>query len=45
MQFELILWAAQHEETAAPPEAVIAMERDRVGYIATIRQAWAESAA
>jgi DNA-binding HxlR family transcriptional regulator len=43
--FEMILWAAQHEETAAPPEEVKAMERDRAGYLAAIRQAWADSAA
>lgn len=39
--FEMILWAAQHEATAAPPEEVEAMERDRAGYLAAIRQAWA----
>ena len=42
--FEMILWAAQHEETAAPPEEVKAMERDRTGYLAVIREAWADSA-
>ena len=42
--FEIILWAAQHEETAAPPEEVKAMERERAGYLAAIRQAWADSA-
>jgi len=41
--FEMILWAAQHEETAAPPEEVEAMQRDRAGYLAAIRQAWADS--
>jgi DNA-binding HxlR family transcriptional regulator len=42
--FEMILWAAQHEETAAPPEEVKAMECDRTGYLAVIREAWADSA-
>src|SRR5688500_6555405 len=43
--FEMILWAAQHERTAAPPQEVEAMKRDRAGYLAAIRQAWADSAA
>jgi len=43
--FEMILWAAQHEKTAAAPKEVKAMERDRAGYLAAIRQAWADSAA
>jgi DNA-binding HxlR family transcriptional regulator len=42
--FEMILWAARHERTAAPPEEVGAMERDRAGYLAAIRQAWADPA-
>ncbi len=43
--FEMILWAAQHEATAAAPDEVEAMQRDRVGYLAAIRRAWAESTA
>jgi len=43
--FEMILWAAQHEETAAPPEEVKAMRQDRAGYLAAIRRAWADTAA
>jgi DNA-binding HxlR family transcriptional regulator len=43
--FEMIVWAAQHEATAASPEEVEAMQRDRAGYLAAIRQAWADSAA
>lgn len=39
--FEMILWAAQHEATAAPPHEVEEMLRDRAGYLASIRQAWA----
>src|SRR5258708_19686661 len=36
--FEMILWAAQHEETAALPEEVERMQRDRTGYLAANRQ-------
>jgi DNA-binding HxlR family transcriptional regulator len=38
--FEMILWAAQHEATAAPPEEVEEMLLNRAGYLASIRQAW-----
>ncbi|RYC14009.1 transcriptional regulator [Ciceribacter ferrooxidans] len=38
--FEMILWAAQHEATAAPPEEVEEMLRNRSGYLASVRQAW-----
>jgi DNA-binding HxlR family transcriptional regulator len=41
--YEMILWAAQHEATAAPPEEVEAMERDRDGYLAAIRRRWSGS--
>lgn len=37
---ELILWSAQHEETAAPPAVVRAMRADRVGFIANLRSRW-----
>lgn len=30
---EMIIWAADHEETAAPPELVEAMKRDRAAYL------------
>jgi DNA-binding HxlR family transcriptional regulator len=43
MLYEMILWAAQHEQTAAPPEEIDAMQRDRAGYLAAIRQTWADS--
>jgi DNA-binding HxlR family transcriptional regulator len=43
--FEMILWAARHEATAAPPDEVAAMQRDRAGYLAAIRKAWVDSAA
>src|SRR5258707_10869084 len=42
--FEMILWAAQHESTAAASEEVAAMEKDRDGYLAAIRQAWVDAA-
>lgn len=42
--YEMIIWAAQHEATAAPPGDVEAMKRDRAGYLAAIRQAWEKSA-
>ncbi len=43
MLYEMILWAAQHEDTAAPPEEIEAMQRDRAGYLAAIRQTWTDS--
>ncbi len=42
--YEMILWAAQHEATAAPLEEVEAMKRDRAGYLTAIRRAWTKSA-
>ena len=42
--FEMILWAAQHEATAAPPQEVEAMERDRDSYLSAIRARWLASA-
>ncbi len=42
--YEMILWAAQHEATAAPPEEIEAMEHDRDGYLAAIRRGWSGSA-
>lgn len=41
--FEMILWAAQHETTAAPPEEVEEMSRNRARYLASIRKAWASA--
>jgi DNA-binding HxlR family transcriptional regulator len=41
--YEMILWAAQHEATAAPQQEVEAMERDREGYLAGIRLVWSKS--
>jgi len=42
--YEMILWAAPHEATAAPPDEVEAMKRDRAGYLTAIHQAWTKSA-
>jgi DNA-binding HxlR family transcriptional regulator len=42
--YEMILWAAQHEATAAPPDEVEAMKRDRAAYLTAIHQAWTKSA-
>lgn len=43
MLVEMILWSAQHEETAAPPEIIERMKADRVGFIAGLRENWAKS--
>jgi DNA-binding HxlR family transcriptional regulator len=37
MLVEMILWSAQHEETAAPPEIIELMKADREGFIAGLR--------
>lgn len=37
---EMILWAAHHETTAAPPAVVRAMSKDRAGFIANLRARW-----
>lgn len=38
--FEMILWAAQHEKTAAPAAEIKAMKKDRAAYLLKIRRAW-----
>lgn len=43
MLVEMILWSAQHEETAAPPEIIERMKADREGFIAGLRENWAKS--
>lgn len=43
MLVEMILWSAQHEETAAPPEIIELMIADREGFIAGLRENWAKS--
>lgn len=37
---EIVIWAARHEETEAPPALVRQMESDRPGFIAGIRSRW-----
>lgn len=44
MLVEMILWSAQHEETAAPPEIIELMKADREGFIAGLRENWVKSA-
>lgn len=38
---ELIVWAAQYEDTAAPPELVIEMKTNRKRFIEGVRRRWA----
>lgn len=37
---EMIIWAARHEETAAPPGDVRRMTKERDAYLAEIRAKW-----
>lgn len=37
---EMIIWAARHEETAAPPSEVNRMAKERNAYLAEIRARW-----
>lgn len=37
---EMIIWAARHEETAAPPSEVRRMTKERDAYLAEIRAKW-----
>lgn len=37
---EMIIWAARHEETAAPPSEVRRMAKERDAYLAEIRAKW-----
>lgn len=39
---DMIVWAARHEETAAPGEVVREMVENREGFIARIRERWAQ---
>jgi DNA-binding HxlR family transcriptional regulator len=42
---EMIIWAARHETTAAPPALVREMERDRGKFVAGLRARWERSTA
>jgi DNA-binding HxlR family transcriptional regulator len=37
---EMILWAAEHEETSAHPEMIRAMRSDKAAFISQLRSAW-----
>jgi DNA-binding HxlR family transcriptional regulator len=37
---EMVIWAAQHEDTEAPPALVGEMEADRVRFITGLRARW-----
>lgn len=41
--YEMILWAAAHEDTAAPPEEIASMQSDRNAYILAIEEGWKRS--
>ena len=38
--FEMIVWAASHEKTAAPAKEIELMRGNREGYLASIRKSW-----
>jgi DNA-binding HxlR family transcriptional regulator len=37
---ELLLWAAQHEDTSTPPELIEHINKDRQGFLAEVRRRW-----
>jgi DNA-binding HxlR family transcriptional regulator len=37
---EMIIWAARHEDTAAPREIIRAMTQDRDAFVANLRRRW-----
>lgn len=39
---DLLLWGAQHEETAAPPTVIAQIAKDREGFLAETRRRWRE---
>lgn len=39
---DLLIWAARHETTSAPPALVEQMEGDREGFLAEVRRRWKE---
>jgi DNA-binding HxlR family transcriptional regulator len=41
---EIVVWAAEHEQTDAPESTVRAMRSDREGFLASVREAWAREA-
>ncbi len=41
MLVEMIIWAAHHEETEAPPPLVLQIEENRARFLAGLRKRWA----
>ena len=41
---EIVLWAAEHEQTDAPESTLQAMRSDREAFLTTVREAWAREA-
>ncbi len=37
---ELVLWSVSYEKTAAPPELIKAMRKDKAGFLAQLRARW-----
>jgi DNA-binding HxlR family transcriptional regulator len=37
---ELLIWAARHEETTAPPALILQMEENREAFLAEVRRRW-----
>jgi DNA-binding HxlR family transcriptional regulator len=42
---EMVIWAARHERTAAPPDLVREMERDPKKFVKGLRARWGRSSA
>ncbi len=40
---EMMIWSAQHEETAAPPETIRTMRENRQRFIFNVKKRWAKS--
>lgn len=40
--FELLIWAAKHEETEAPCSLIVNMEKNRTEFLAEVRRRWQE---
>lgn len=38
--YEMIVWAATHEDTAAPPKEIASMQSDRDAYLLAIEESW-----
>ncbi|MBI3278539.1 MAG: helix-turn-helix transcriptional regulator [Acidobacteria bacterium] len=40
--FELLVWGARHQETAAPWAQIVSMRRNREAFLAEVRRRWQE---